>query len=70
MNKRSLFVMASLVAAAVTGVADVSMGAKVDTKQSRPLPRVLLIGDSICGGYQRVRDFFLALRYPFVYSDL
>ena len=26
---------------------------EIETEPSKPLPRVLLIGDSICGGYQQ-----------------
>ena len=33
-------------------VANAAVPKKIDTEQSKPLPRVLLIGDSICGGYQ------------------
>lgn len=53
MNKQSLFGVVSLLAATVMGVANVSAAEKIDSGQSRPLPRVLLIGDSICGGYQQ-----------------
>jgi len=35
------------------GVANAAEAEKLDTEQSKPLPRVLLIGDSICGGYQK-----------------
>lgn len=51
--KAGLVATLGLMAATVTGVANVSAPEEVDTEQSKPLPRVLLIGDSICGGYQR-----------------
>ena len=53
MNKKSLFAVVSLLAATVMGVANVSAAEKINTDQSKPLPRVLLIGDSIRGGYQQ-----------------
>jgi len=53
MNKKSLFAMVFLLAATVMGVANASAAEKTSTEQSKPLPRVLLIGDSIRGGYQK-----------------
>lgn len=53
MRTTALFTTASLVAVTAMGVPSASAEDKVDTDQSEPLPRVLLIGDSICGGYQR-----------------
>jgi len=53
MIKKTLFTSACLLAAVVMGVAGASVTEKIDTEQSKQLPRVLLIGDSICGGYQR-----------------
>jgi alpha-L-fucosidase len=53
MTKTAIFPAASLLAATAMGVANAPAESKVDTDQSKPLPRVLLIGDSICGGYHR-----------------
>ena len=53
MKTTPLFTAASVLAVTAMGVASASAEDKVDTDQSKPLPRVLLIGDSICGGYQR-----------------
>ena len=52
-DKPSLFGAVSLLAATVMGVANVSAAEKSDSGQRRPLPGVLLIADSICGGYQQ-----------------
>ena len=53
MNRKNLFGVLCLQAAILMGGSIVSAAEKVDREQSKPLPRVLLIGDSICGGYQR-----------------
>jgi len=53
MSKKSLFALASLLAATAIGVGNVSAAEKTTAGQGKPLPRVLLIGDSICGGYQK-----------------
>jgi len=53
MRKKTLFAVGSLLAATVMGVANVPAAEKISTGQSKPLPRVLLIGDSIRGGYQK-----------------
>jgi len=53
MNRKKLFGVLSLLVAILMGGSIVSAAEKVNTDQSKPLPRVLLIGDSICGGYQR-----------------
>jgi lysophospholipase L1-like esterase len=37
----------------VTSISGASAAGKAATQQSTPLPRVLLIGDSICGGYEK-----------------
>ena len=53
MNRKNLFGVLCLQAAILMGCSIVSAAEKTNTKQNKPLPRVLLIGDSICGGYQR-----------------
>jgi len=53
MNRKNLFGVLCLQAAILMGGSIVSAAEKVNREQSKPLPRVLLIGDSICGGYQR-----------------
>ena len=53
MNRKKLFGVLCLPAAILMGCSIVSAAEKVNTEQSKPLPPVLLIGDSICGGYQR-----------------
>ena len=53
MNRRT-GISFTLTALAWAGLAlNVSAQEKIDTEQSKPLPRLLLIGDSICGGYQK-----------------
>jgi len=42
-----------LLAVLATGFSKASAAEQINPGQSRPLPRVLLIGDSICGGYQQ-----------------
>ncbi len=42
-----------LLAATIVGVANASAAQKGNAEQSKPLPRVLLIGDSIMGGYYK-----------------
>jgi len=51
-SKRLLGVLCLQAAILMTG-SIVSAAENLNTEQSRPLPRVLLIGDSICGGYQQ-----------------
>jgi len=51
MNKKSLFVAAILLSTAIVAGADELASEKSSEKSSPALPRVLLIGDSICGGY-------------------
>ncbi|MCK4294053.1 MAG: alpha-L-fucosidase [Planctomycetes bacterium] len=53
MNRKELSGVLCLLAAILMGGSIVSAAEKVNTEQSKPLPRVLLIGDSICGGYQQ-----------------
>jgi alpha-L-fucosidase len=53
MKSRNLFVVLCLSAAILVSVSNVSAADKVNAEQSKLLPRVLLIGDSICGGYQK-----------------
>jgi len=53
MIKKTLFAAMFLVVATMMGVSDASAARKTGTEQGKPLPRVLLIGDSICGGYYR-----------------
>ena len=51
-NRKTLLGAVCFLAAAVMGVSTVSAAEKADTQQGKPPPRVLLIGDSISGGYQ------------------
>ena len=60
MKGKNLFVVLGLSAAILVLVSNVSAADKVNAEQSNPLPRVLLIGDSICGGYQKDVKEFLA----------
>ncbi len=53
MNINELLIAAGLLAATAIGVAGASAAEKTTADQTKPLPRVLLIGDSICGGYQK-----------------
>jgi len=53
MNRKTLFGVLCLLAAILMGCSVVSAIEKTNADQSKALPRVLLIGDSICGGYQR-----------------
>lgn len=53
MNRKYLFGVSYLLAALLTGGPVVSGAASVNVEQNVALPRVLLIGDSICGGYQK-----------------
>ena len=53
MNMTTPFAAGCVLAAMAIGVSNVSVAEKTNTEQSKPLPRVLLIGDSICGGYQQ-----------------
>jgi hypothetical protein len=53
MNRKPLLAAALLQAATATGLANMSAAEKINPEQSKPLPRVLLIGDSIRGGYQK-----------------
>jgi lysophospholipase L1-like esterase len=52
MNKNRSFGAICLLAAMITSISGVWAAEKTDAEQTKPLPRVLLIGDSICGGYQ------------------
>jgi len=53
MNNKALCTVASLLAAALLVVASACAAENAASEQSKPLPRVLLIGDSIRIGYQR-----------------
>ncbi len=53
MNRKNLFGVLCLLAAILMGCSVVSATEKANADQSKALPRVLLIGDSICGGYQQ-----------------
>ena len=53
MNRKKLFGIGCMFAAMVIGLSGVSAAEKINTEQREPLPRVLLIGDSIRGGYQK-----------------
>ena len=53
MNRKKLFGIGCMLAAMAIGLSSVSAAEKIPTEQSKPLPRVLLIGDSIRGGYQK-----------------
>jgi len=53
MPRMSLFGQVSLLAATVMCAAIVTAAEKNILEQSKSLPRVLLIGDSICGGYEQ-----------------
>jgi len=53
MDKKSLLAVASLLATTVMGVANASAAENINPERSKPLPRVLLIGDSIMGGYYK-----------------
>lgn len=53
MNRKVIFAVASLLAATAMGGTNVLVAGKTDIERSKPLPRVLLIGDSISGGYQQ-----------------
>jgi len=52
-NKKSIWMAVCLLVAVLVGASHGSGQEPSDTGQGRPLPRVLLIGDSICGGYQK-----------------
>ena len=43
-----------LLAAIITGASHAPAAEAIHAQPSKPLPRVLLIGDSICGGYYKV----------------
>ena len=53
MNRNRLSIAVALLAAMVMSVAQGSAAQEVDADQGKPLPRVLLIGDSIMGGYYK-----------------
>jgi len=53
MNKKNTLGGMCLLAAMITSVSGVLAAEQAPAPQSTPLPRVLLIGDSICGGYQK-----------------
>ena len=53
MNRKKLPSVLFLLVAILMGGSIVSAEEKVNAERSKPLPRVLLIGDSICGGYQK-----------------
>lgn len=53
MSQKSLIVLVSLLAVMTTGVICTSADENTDVQKSESLPRVLLIGDSISGGYQK-----------------
>lgn len=60
MGKTSLFVLVFLLTATFVGAASLSAAEETNPEQGKPLPRVLLIGDSICGGYQQGVNKLLA----------
>ena len=53
MSKPLRFVAVPLVAATLLSVVTTSTAEESDPTQHKLLPRVLLIGDSICGGYEK-----------------
>jgi hypothetical protein len=53
MGKTALFVPVFLLTATLVDAASLSAAEKTNPEQGKPLPRVLLIGDSICGGYEK-----------------
>ena len=53
MNRKPLLAAAPLLAVTVMGLANMSAAERINAEQSKPPPRVLLIGDSIRGGHQK-----------------
>lgn len=53
MSKTRLLSVLSLLAATAAGTVNAAAADRPDVGQGAPLPRVLLIGDSICGGYHK-----------------
>lgn len=53
MKKKSLLTLASMLTAMLMGIAGVSRAQDADAIQEKPLPQVLIIGDSISGGYHK-----------------
>jgi len=54
MNPTPRFAMVAMLAASFMGAANASAAERISSGLNKPLPRVLLIGDSICGGYYKV----------------
>jgi len=52
MKSKNVLAVLCLTAAMIMSIFSVSAAEKISAEQSKPLPRVLLIGDSISGGYQ------------------
>ena len=53
MSRNVLYAGAFVLATTAMGLVGASAAEHINTEQRNALPRVLLIGDSICGGYQR-----------------
>jgi len=60
MNRKNFLGVSCMLAAIFVGCSVLSAAEKANAGQSKPLPRVLLIGDSICGGYQQAVKRLLA----------
>jgi lysophospholipase L1-like esterase len=60
MNKKRLSDAICLLAALITSISGASAAEKTNAEPSKPLPRVLLIGDSIRGGYGKAVEKLLA----------